>query len=945
MSSLAAPGLLERQAELEAIDESADAAAGGGGCTVLIEGQPGIGKSALLAAAQARGTEVGMTVLSARAGDTELDYPWGVVRQLFEAELAGRSADERAALLADAAALAGPALGIAGTRAPDASEFGALHGLYWLAVNLAQRGPLMLTIDDLHWCDLESLRFVAYLAARLHELPVLFIAATRPVRASSAGRRQLVTKLALEPATRRLHPAPLSLAATSRLVTERLSANPAPAFCEACMEATGGNPFLLGELLAEVEAERVDPVPSAVERLRRMTPEAISRSVLLRIAGLAQPSLALARAVAVLGAGATATRAARVAEIELDVAIGALQALIDADILSAGEAIGFSHPIVRASVYEDFPGLERSRWHERAARVLEAEGAGAQELTPHLLAAVPSGSTWTVSRLREAAADARGRGAPDAAIGCLRRALAEPPARRERVAVLRDLGASEALRDPEASSGHLAQALAASADARERGEIAVALGGVQAFAGQFGAAADTIEAALQGVDERTVELRSSLEVELLNAAHWDLITRPRTHTLRADLERRSSNGERLDPRLHAYLAIATAERGENRSLALLHARRALESVPATAASSTAIRHVITALAVCDELREAETRAHSWLADAQQRGHVLVSALASSVSALLMLLAGRISDSLAYARQSLAPSAELWTPPFGVAWLIEALTERGQLTEAEQELSERGLDGELPRTWPFALLRFCRGRARAARGQHERALDDLLTAGELSEALGIVNPALLPWRSSAAESLLALDRAPQGRELAAQELLLARRWGSQRALGIALRAAGLLDPGPGTIELLRAAARVLEDSPAPLEHARALTDLGAALRRAGRRTEARELLRRGLDLAHRLGGHSLAARARGELRVAGARPRRDALRGRDALTPSELRVARMAAEGRTNRQIAQALFVTLRTVELHLTSSYGKLGIVHREQLSDALDERRPEPAP
>jgi DNA-binding NarL/FixJ family response regulator len=162
--------------------------------------------------------------------------------------------------------------------------------------------------------------------------------------------------------------------------------------------------------------------------------------------------------------------------------------------------------------------------------------------------------------------------------------------------------------------------------------------------------------------------------------------------------------------------------------------------------------------------------------------------------------------------------------------------------------------------------------------------------------------------------------------------------------VALRATGLVQGGRDGIERLREAAAVLEHAPAPLERARVLIDLGAALRRTGERRAARELLRSGLDLAHQLGGLALADRARRELRIAGARPRRDALRGRDALTPSELRIARMAAEGLTNRQIAQALFVTLRTVELHLTNAYAKLSIGNRTQLGEALDNRPTAPS-
>ncbi len=183
---------------------------------------------------------------------------------------------------------------------------------------------------------------------------------------------------------------------------------------------------------------------------------------------------------------------------------------------------------------------------------------------------------------------------------------------------------------------------------------------------------------------------------------------------------------------------------------------------------------------------------------------------------------------------------------------------------------------------------------------------------------------------------------EARRLAAEELELARTWGAPRALGAALRAAGLVAGGKNGLTLLEEAVEVLADSPARLEHAKARTELGAALRRANRRAEAREQLRQALELATHCGAAPLAARAETELLATGARPRRISLSGVESLTPSERRVAVLAAEGPTNREIAQALFVTTRTVEVHLTSSYRKLNISSRSQLAAAL--AKPEPA-
>ena len=168
----------------------------------------------------------------------------------------------------------------------------------------------------------------------------------------------------------------------------------------------------------------------------------------------------------------------------------------------------------------------------------------------------------------------------------------------------------------------------------------------------------------------------------------------------------------------------------------------------------------------------------------------------------------------------------------------------------------------------------------------------------------------------------------------------RVFGAPRALGIALRTAGLARGGPEGLALLRESVAALDRSPALLERARSLAELGAALRRSGERAAAREPLARALDLAARCGARPLAARARDELRAAGARPRRPWRTGVDALTPSELRIARLAADGRSNREIAGELYVTLKAVEGHLAHAYAKLGIGGRDQLPRALGSRK-----
>jgi DNA-binding CsgD family transcriptional regulator len=270
-----------------------------------------------------------------------------------------------------------------------------------------------------------------------------------------------------------------------------------------------------------------------------------------------------------------------------------------------------------------------------------------------------------------------------------------------------------------------------------------------------------------------------------------------------------------------------------------------------------------------------------------------------------------------------------------AHLAEVLAERGELAEAVRTLELSSVHENQP-TWHTAYLLEPRARLRIASGEVEEGLADLLAAGERIESFGIRNPSYSAWRSQAALALLGLGDRQEARRLVGEEIDLARRWGAPRPLGVALRAAGLVEGGDDGIELLRESVGVLATSQAQLERAKSFTELGAALRRANRRAEARPTLEEGLELAHRCGAIVLAERTHTELLATGARPRRLVRRDVDSLTPSERRVAQMATEGQTNREIAQALFVTPKTVETHLSHVYRKLGIQARSQLSGAM---------
>jgi len=929
---VSAGALLERAAEFDAIASAIKAVQAGSGSALLVEGAAGLGKTRLLRHACEQGVVAGMTVLTARAAEFEDGFVWGVVRQLFEAEV---RTDRWHWVAGDAVALTVPVL-TRGTRMETEDTFAVLHGLYWLTADIAERAPLLLAIDDLHWADPPSQRFVAHLVHRLEGLPVLLVLTVREPRAATAQEKALIAGLSAEPRVTTIRPAPLSATACSRLVGSTLGGDASPTFLDACHELTGGNPLLLHGLLSDLAAEGLTGKAAEVPHVRRLTLGAVSRNVLLRLGRMSATVLLAARAVAVLGTAATAERARRLAGIDSAVFAEAIGSLMEEGILDGELRLRFVHPLVRSAVYQDLAPPIRRRWHKEAAVMLDAADAEPSEVTVHLLAAEMTGDAWVVDRLRRAAGDARGRGAPEVAIQCLERALAEPPAADVRAEVLFELGTAELQHTPAAAIAHLTEALARRSGGHRHGEIALALSEALQLSGRFAEAVEILQAALQHAAPDSA-VATSLQATLLNLARWDLGARAITWPILQRLEAQADGDAELDPQVNANLAIELVYAGADRARAARHAQEATRAAARLITlTSTAMPEAVVALLWSDHSGEAWDVAQEYLRLAQQRGRPLVSAIAAAVAAVVAYHDGDVQQTLAYAQQAMTTGGDGWISVIPIAFTVHALIDRGAITQARTVLTEHGLTGDLIPLQPYNVVQHARGCLHAAAGDHRSAVADLRTVGELAMRWGVRNPASLAWRSNAALSLAALGDRQAATQLAGEEVDLARTWGDRRALGVALRAAGLVAGGNDGTALLAEAVSVLRPSPARLELARALLDLGTARRRAGARDAARELLRESLDLAHALGGLPIAQRAREELVAAGGRPRRDAVRGVDALTPSELRVAQLAATGQTNRQIAQALFVTQRTVESHLTSAYAKLGIGARPELATAL---------
>ncbi|NNJ61387.1 MAG: hypothetical protein HKP61_10645 [Dactylosporangium sp.] len=349
-----------------------------------------------------------------------------------------------------------------------------------------------------------------------------------------------------------------------------------------------------------------------------------------------------------------------------------------------------------------------------------------------------------------------------------------------------------------------------------------------------------------------------------------------------------------------------------------------------------------ALTIADQLPEAIDLLDRGIDAARRRGDVTVFGYLSMLRSHTAGYAGRLREAEADAWTAYEISrgrAQGRDPRLAAAVLVDVLVDRGGLGTAQEVLA--GQDGKGDDALDMLIAHFvhvARARLRLAQGRPRDALADLRTCGERLITAGYLNPAFAHWRAEAALAHLDSGDPATAHEMAAEELRLARRFQAPRAVGVALRVIGRVVGGAEGQDHLREAVAVLDGSAAELERARALVDYGAAVRRSGQRIAARDALRRGLDLAARCGAQPLMDRATSELATAGARPRRAALSGAGALTAAEYRVAQLAAGGGTNRELAQALFITKRTVEVHLTNTYRKLGITSRRELRRALDQ-------
>ena len=918
--------LVEREDDLGALAELLDGLVDGRSRAVLIEGPAGIGKSRLLGALRDGAATRGVRTLSARGSELEREFPFGVVRQLFEPVLA---AVGREAAFEGAAA---PARAVFAGEADEGATFAVLHGLYWLTLNVGEERPLVLAVDDLHWCDRPSLRFLAYLTPRLDGAPLLLGATLRS--AEPGTDPVLLGEIARDPLTVSVRPQPLSVDGIAAL----LGPDAERPFVAACHEATGGNPLLLRELVGMLMGEGVVPTAANVDAVKALGPTAVSRSVMFRLSRLAPEEIEVAKAAAVLAEGASVADIAALTGLDEGTVARATGELARVEILRREPPLGFVHPLVLEVVYREQSPGERQLAHARAAALLRARGASHEEIATHLLATAPAGDPEVVETLREAGRSAARKGAVDSAITYLRRAREEPPPTVARVDVLRELGLAESLSDGPLAARHLRAAYTATEDPAMRAVVAHVLLRIVVFTESPTEALALARRYREDLPPEMEDARLAIEAFELSLTLFGVVDPTRAERLERfrDPALGAGPGARMAMAIAAViwsqldgsgeecarLASASMEGG-----ALIDADPGYFGIAPITVLAWADRPEVTAA-----IDEALARAHS-------HGSLF------AISGLHMwqggahLRRGELDEA-----ETVLPLAQsefnLWSFGAGAGLYLNGFRAIVQLERADLEGARRSLaavaehpDDDADGTRYFDNARLA---VAAVEGVEPARLLEMAEAHAARHAR-VLNPAYNPWREYKIRALAKLDRREEARELAEENLRLARHWGAPGTVGAAVRAMARVGDPDETLPYLEEAAAVLDGGTARLEQAKALTALGRALRAARRPTDAREPLQRAVELAEACSSERVRDIARAELAASGARPRRTALSGVASLTPSEERVARLAADGMTNREVAQKLFVTPKTVEVHLSNAYRKLEIRSRRQLTGALE--------
>lgn len=935
--------LVGRSDEFETLAAVVDATAAGQAGAGLLEGEAGIGKTRLLAEAVQYARALGLQVLAGAAGALERDRPFGALADALDLDGSSPDAD-RAEIGRLLTGEAMPHLAFA--QAPEL-RFRVLEGIVALLERLSASRPALLVVDDLHWADPSTLLAVDYLLRHLTSVPVAILGAMRPAE----GRPDLdrIAETVAQREGRHLMLDALDAEAVAQLAAETLSATPVAELLEQ-LSGAGGNPFYVTELLATLHEERAIRIENGIAESRFVeVPKSLRLIILRRLSFLPQPTLEVLRVASILGSPFALPDLSTVLGRTAVELMSLLRPALAAGILGeAGQRLGFRHDLVRDAIYFDLPLAVRSGLHLQAGRALADAGAPALQVAGHLARGAERGDADAVAWLRRAAQQAAPR-APTIAVDLLERAveLAGDDVTHDDILAEYVWGLAWSGRPAEAEK-IASEVLARHDDPVIAGAVRHALGVVLWLEGRVTESLEQFERLLRqdGLSETDraivlarLTLRRLLSGDLPGAeaaAHEALDAAERSGyelaasealgalcwvvAARGDLEEAIGFGRR---------AIALSARNEDPGGTFIAPRLYPQSRVYLGAT----------LVDADQLDEAEDMLQQGRRIAEQQGADWALPVFHVGLAYARYLAGQWDDAVAEIETAVSLADEIGTRNgivFALSILATIALRRDDVALAERTLDR--LDAEIAATGAAHYRVHWGMRARAmleeARGNAPVALAILEAAWTVVSSTGITAEQRELGPSIVRLSLAGGDAKRAG-EVAAALDTLATRADVPSVRAAALRCHALIDADPDAaeraVEEFRASGRI-PDIGAAAE------DAAAIAARAGRTEDAVRLLDEALSVYDTLGAAADAARADAALRALGIRRGRKRRRagartGWESLTQTEMEVVRLAAEGLTNREIGQRLFVSRRTVETHLSHVFGKLSVTTRVQLA------------
>lgn len=919
--------VLERDVEIGVLDSSLQALVAGRSGVVAVEAAAGLGKTSLLRHLRDAARAAGCVVLSARGAELERDFTFGAVRQLFGPVVATAGDTELFTGAAEPAErLFTPSLDTA--DAPH-SLFPLLSGLHGLLVNITATAPAVVLVDDAQWLDLPSSRFLGFLTRRLDSVVALIVIARR----TGDGEPAPIDDVLAAGDVRVLEPKGLSEAAVGQLARRVLGRDVAAELRAACHAITSGNPLLVRELLRFLGSSDLRPDATAAASVTAAGPGALRRHLVARLRREPAEVRAVVSAVAVLGDGTDLQWVARQAGLPVPTTAAAAERLVGHGIFEHDNPPAFVHAVVRDVMLSQLPLVERSAQHERAAGVLTEAGRSAEGIASHLLKTIPDSNPARVTALVAAANEAKAQGSPDNAAVYLRRALREPPPPELRSEVNRLLGNCEVHRlAPVEAEEHLRTALALADTPGQRVMCAYSLARLRNACGATDEAIELLAMAVGDLPPGApAEVGAELEAELVGVARADIGSRSRLLEHLASFRRRPGRSPAVEK---AHLSLESILAGPPAAEAPALARQALAG-DRLSPDRTAIWAAVQTLVVADLLDEAEQHLDRALGTALRRGLLFPLALTRGFLARVAFLHGDLRSAADHVARG---SAGLPSPNFAAPVLdavnTHLLIEAGRPDDADRVILESVLpDGAEPRTVPDLWLLDARTRLRAEQDNPRAMLADALTCARCYRQWGAPELLDVPWRLRAGEAHRRLGDHERAGALVAEQLRIARSFGVARHVGTALRGAATLATDlTDARRLLTESVELLEQSQARLELAKALTQLGTLLIHGPDQPGGRTVLARAAELASACHATALSDRIG---RVTGDRgtPRRG---GGHGFTPAEREVADLATSGLTNRQIADRLHLSAKTIEAHLSRAYRKAGVRSRTQLAARL---------